>query len=136
MTPTITIFYAGALALVFLGLSLQVVALRRSLKVGIGSGGHESLDCAIRAHGNFSEYVPLALLILLLVELGTALPAWGVHSLGGLLLLGRVMHGFLGLNRGPGYSAGRFWGTALTWLVIAVCGLLLVATAAGRWLTA
>lgn len=136
MTPTITLFYAGALALIFLGLSLQVVRLRRRFQVGIGSGGHEPLDRVVRAHGNFSEYVPLAVVLLVLVELGTALPAWGLHLLGAVLLLARLMHGFFGLNRRSGYSVGRFWGTALTWLVIAASALMLMATGAGRWLSA
>jgi len=134
MSFTITMFYAGLLAVLFLLLALRVVGLRRSLQVGLGSGGHEVLDRAVRAHANFSEYVPLALLMLALVEAGTAVPAWGVHALGLMLLLGRLMHGFLGLNRVGGYSHGRFWGTCLTWLAMAVTALVLIATAAGRWM--
>lgn len=134
MLHTVSMFYAGLLGLLFLALSLRVVRLRRSLKVGLGSGGHEALNRAMRAHGNFAEYVPLALLLMLLTEAGTTLPAWGVHLLGLTLLTGRLMHGFLGVNREPGYSFGRFWGTLLTWLVIAASGLMLVATSLGRWL--
>ncbi|WP_376695044.1 MAPEG family protein [Wenzhouxiangella sp. EGI_FJ10305] len=134
MSFSITIFYAGLLGLVFLGLALQVVRLRRSLQVGLGSGGHESLNLAVRAHANFAEYVPMSLIMLALVEAGTAAPAWVLHLLGLGLLAGRLMHGFVGLNRSAGYTPGRFWGTALTWLVIAIAGLMLVATAVGRWI--
>lgn len=134
MSLTITMFYAGLLGLMFLALAFKVVRLRRSLQVGLGSGGHEDLNRAVRAHANFAEYVPLALLLLALVETGTAAPVWAVHLLGLALLIGRAGHGFVGVNRGSGYSAGRFWGTGLTWLVIAVAALLVIATAVGRWL--
>lgn len=134
MALTITMFYAGLLGLLFLTLAFRVVGLRRSLKVGLGSGGHETLDRAVRVHANFAEYVPLALLLLALVEAGTAMPAWAVHLLGLVLLFGRLIHGFLGLNRNSGYSAGRFWGTCLTWLMMTAAALALIATAVGRWL--
>lgn len=134
MSFSITIFYVGLLGLVFLGLALQVVRLRRSLQVGLGSGGHESLNLAVRAHANFAEYVPMSVVMLALVEAGTAAPAWVLHLLGLGLLAGRLMHGFVGLNRSAGYTPGRFWGTALTWLVIAIAALMLVATAVGRWM--
>ncbi len=134
MPVIITMFYGGLLGLVFLALSLQVVRLRRSLGVGLGSGGHDVLGRAIRAHANFAEYVPLALVLVMLVEAGTAAPAWVVHLLGLALLVGRLLHGLVGVNRRPGVSFGRFWGTALTWLVIAVAALLVVATAVGRWM--
>lgn len=134
MSLTIVPLHAGLLALIFLGLSLRVVYLRRTLRVGLGSGGHESLNRAVRAHANFAEYVPLALVLLLGLEAGTALPAWALHALGLALMLGRVLHGFFGLNRHAGASLGRVWGTALTWVVIGVSALLLVATGIGRWL--
>lgn len=134
MPVIITMFYAGLLGLVFLALSLQVVRLRRSLGVGLGSGGHDALGRAIRAHANFAEYVPLALLLLLLVETGTAAAVWLLHGLGLALLVGRLLHGFVGVNRRAGESIGRFWGTALTWLVISIAAVIVVASAIGRWL--
>lgn len=134
MSLTITMFYAGVLGLMFLALAFRVVRLRRSLQVGLGSGGHEDLVRAIRAHANFAEHVPLAVLLLALVEAGTAAPVWLVHLLGLVLLIARAGHGFVGVNRRSGYSAGRFWGTGLTWLVIAVAALLAIATAVGRWM--
>ncbi|NBB92632.1 MAG: hypothetical protein GVY32_05620 [Gammaproteobacteria bacterium] len=133
MAYTATMFYAGLLGLVLLALSARVVRLRRSLKVGIGSGGHEALDRAMRTQANFAEYVPLALLLLLLVESATAASPWVAHVLGSALLVGRVLHGFAGLNLDSGYSFGRFWGTLLTWLTMAATALMLVAIAVGRW---
>jgi uncharacterized protein len=44
-----------------------MMALRKQFKVLIGDAGHERLLRASRAHGNFAEYVPIALILLLLV---------------------------------------------------------------------
>ncbi len=117
---TITLLYGALLALLLLLLSFNVVRLRRRHRVGIGSGGHQPLELAIRAQANFCEYVPLALLLLGLLELSAALPAWALHLLGASLLLGRILHGLIGLNRDGGTSAGRFVGTLLTWLTLAI----------------
>lgn len=120
MTPSITLFYAGLSALVLVGLSWRVVALRRKHQVGIGTGSVNALERAVRAHANFCEYVPLALLVIGLLELSGA-PAALVHGLGAALVIGRVLHA-VGLNRTAGISQGRFVGTALTWLVLLVGG--------------
>ena len=61
---TVTALYASLLALVFLGLSFNIIRLRRLLRVGVGDGGEKELSKAIRIHGNFSEYMPLALILL------------------------------------------------------------------------
>lgn len=121
MTPTITLLYAGISALILLGLSARVVALRRKHQVGIGTGAINTLERAVRAQANFSEYVPLALLLIALLEL-SGLTAWGVHVLGALLVIARVLHA-LGLNRSAGTSMGRFIGTLLTWLILLVAGI-------------
>ena len=126
MIPRITLLVASLHVALFMWLSLQVVLRRRASRVGIGTGGDAGLARAVRVHGNFAEYVPLALLLLALLEL-CGLPAALAWGFGGALLLGRVLHA-LGLSRGGGYSFGRFWGTALTWLVFLLMAL------AGLWL--
>ena len=136
MPVAITLFYASLLAIVLLVMSWRVVALRRGLRVGLGSGGQKSLELAIRAHANFTEYVPLALIIMLLLEGGTAVPGWLLHVLGTMLVVGRLMHGLFGLNRGEGKSIGRFWGTFLTWLMLLTSAALGLYHVIGGWLTA
>ncbi|MGL5482900.1 MAG: MAPEG family protein, partial [Aeromonas veronii] len=54
----ITLIYAGLLGLLFLGLSFWVVKRRAQFGVMIGQGEAPELLAAIRAHGNFAEYVP------------------------------------------------------------------------------
>lgn len=114
----ITAFYAGLLAFWFVFLSVRVVFTRRSARVGIGTGDDKELARRVRVHGNFAEYVPLALLLMLLLEANTAL-AWLLHAAGAALFVGRVAH-FLGLGRSAGDSWGRVIGTALTWAALLV----------------
>ncbi len=134
MSALITGFYAGLLTVILLGLSIRVVMLRRRHHVGIGTGGHSSLELAVRAQANFCEYVPIALLLLLTLELTGSVAAPVLHVLGIMLVVGRVLHGFLGLNRSPGTSTGRFVGTLLTWLMMAGAALFVIGLAAGYWL--
>ena len=78
----------------------------------------------IRVHANFVEYVPLALLLLLVLELNSA-SALVLNVLGGSLVAGRVLHAY-GLSTSTGTSPGRFVGTILTWLVILISSALLL----------
>jgi uncharacterized membrane protein YecN with MAPEG domain len=80
---------------------------------------------AVRVHANFIEYVPLALLLMLLGELND-LPRVVLHGAGILLLASRVLHA-IGLGRSPGRSFGRFYGTAGTWFVVLGLSLALIA---------
>ena len=108
----ITSLYAGLLGLLLLALSLWVIGFRWARKVGIGHDGSREMQRAIRVHGNFTEYVPLAVILMALNELGGESPLL-IHTMGGLLLIGRLLHA-LGLARNSGVSAGRFLGTTVT----------------------
>jgi uncharacterized membrane protein YecN with MAPEG domain len=81
----------------------------------------------MRVQANFVEYVPLALLLLALLEMGGLAKTW-VWVFGSVLLVGRVLHA-IGLSGSPGTSTGRFYGTLLTWIdlvALAVAGIVLV----------
>jgi uncharacterized membrane protein YecN with MAPEG domain len=120
----ITGLYAALLALLVIGLSVRVMLLRRRTSVGLGDGGNRSVACAVRAHGNATEYVPVALILLLVLELNQTLPVL-LHGFGIALLVARVVHA-LGLSKTPGISAGRAVGAGLTLLVILVMALMLL----------
>lgn len=122
MPAPITALYAALISLLFLACALQVVRQRRRSKVGIGDGGDPQLGCAIRVHGNLSEYAPIALLLMLLYELNGGVP-WVLHLLGGGFVLVRLAHA-AGLGSSSGASKGRMIGTAGTWAVIVVLALL------------
>jgi len=118
----ITPLYAGLLALWFLALSARVVQKRNT--ISLGDGGDPEMLRRIRGHGNFAEYVPLILLMIGFLEV-SHFPAWLLHTLGATLLVSRLLHGYA-LSFSPKFGFGRFWGTVLTFGLLAVCGLLCI----------
>lgn len=122
MLLTITPLYAGALAILYLALSYRVVQ-QRGHGVSLGDGGDQELLRRIRGHGNFAEYVPFILLMLAMLEFGGVTPSWLLHLLGATLLVARLLHG-IALSYTQKWKFGRFWGTALTFLLLLVTGLL------------
>ncbi|WP_299592341.1 MAPEG family protein [uncultured Microbulbifer sp.] len=128
MSIEITALYAGLCALLVIALAFKVVAFRRGKKVGIGTGGDKEGAVAVRAHANAVEYIPLALILMLIAEINGLSHLW-LHCLGGVLLLGRLLHA-IGLVAGKGgYHPGRFIGTSLTWLVILILAVIDIAAA-------
>ena len=83
--------YAGILALLIVWLSLNVIKIRRAKKVILGDGGETDLKYAIRAQGNATEYIPISLLLLVLLEL-SGVNLWLVHLGGIAIVLGRLLH--------------------------------------------
>jgi uncharacterized membrane protein YecN with MAPEG domain len=81
----------------------------------MGTGDSEALHLAIRVHANNAEFVPLAIVMLLLAELCGGSSLW-LHVAGGVLFTARLAHAF-GLPR-PAPNVFRFFGTAATWAVI------------------
>ncbi len=120
---SITLIYAGLMALLFLLLSWRVVQMRGH-GISFGDGGNAILLRRIRAHGNFAEYVPFILVMFGFLEL-SHLSAWLLHALGVTLLIARGLHAYA-LSYREQFKFGRFWGTALTFLLLLVCGLLCV----------
>ena len=116
MHAPISALWAGLLGILMLGLAGRVVNARNSEKILFGDGGNVILQQHIRVHGNFIEYVPLGLVLLLILELNGASPLL-LNALGGSLLAARLLHAF-GLSRATGTSVGRFVGTVATWLVL------------------
>ena len=122
----ITTIFTGLLALMLVGVSIRVTVLRAKKKIDFFDGGDPELGRAIRVQGNFVEYVPMALILLGLIEwMGTK--PWIVYTLGIALVVARIVHAW-GL-----YSAvfkARVVGTSLSWLVLAVGGLLALSVVA------
>lgn len=124
----VTGIYAALGALLLLVLAVRISLVRRSARVALGDGGNHDLVRRIRAHANAAEYLPVALLLLLLLDLGQTPPLW-LHVFGVLLIVGRVLHA-IGLSRTAGESFGRLVGIALTWGVMLVMAVLLLWKAA------
>lgn len=116
MPPVVTALYAALNALLNVALAYRVTRLRHTHKTSIGEGDAAPLLVGIRAHGNNAEFVPLAIVMLLVTELCGGAAMW-LHIFGGTLLLARVLHP-IGLPlKAP--NPFRFLGVGLTFLVIA-----------------
>ena len=114
--PTITLIFAAALGLLNIWLGLRVSRGRMTHKVLIGHGDVPALEARMRAHANFNEYVPIALILMLLIELNVGPSRW-LWGLGALLVVARIVHP-LGMDR-PMPNRLRPAGALLTWLVMA-----------------
>lgn len=120
-----TAVFASILALMFIKLSFNVIGFRRKNKVSLGAGGVDELQRAIRAHGNFAEYVPLGLFLIGALELNGA--PWGlVAVLGALLVAGRYFHA-KGINEPPPNFTQRVRGMKLTFAALALSAIVNVA---------
>lgn len=123
----VTALYAGLLGLYFIWLATRVIKARRLYRVALGTD-HPLVQRAARAHGNFAEYVPFALLLLALCE-ANGLPAWALHALGVTLLVGRVLHA-TGIAREPEDFRWRVAGMSLTFATMGVAAAALLGLAA------
>ena len=119
--------YTAVFGLMFIYLSICVIKQRRSAKVSIGDGDNPALRKAIAVHNNFSQYVPLALLLIAFVELNHA-PATITHGLCACLLVGRVAHAY-GLAQAVQIMKLRQIGVLLTFGVIIIAAFYLLGNA-------
>ncbi len=133
----VTACTAAILALLYIALSARVVMGRAKSKISLGDDAATSasygdgsatppLLTAIRGHGNFAEYVPLALILLAIVEASGA-AYFLCLILAAMLLIGRILHPF-GLAR-PAPNAARAAGVMLTWAMILVSSLIILVKA-------
>lgn len=126
-----TALWAALLAPLFLLLSMRVVPLRHAARASIGSGGDARLERAIRAQGNFAEYVPFILVLLALAESGGA-PGWAVHLAGALLLAGRCVHAW-GISRVEEDIRFRGAGMVATFVTLVLAATLALVAGLGGW---
>jgi len=115
---TVTPFYAGLLALLLVGLSLNVIRARFSARVSVGDGGDKTVVKAMRIQANCAEYAPMGVVLLALAEFQGA-PGWALHLLGSTLLLGRLLHAW-GFGHTPQIVPLRQLGMVLTFTMLSV----------------
>ncbi len=122
----VTPLYAGILTLVFVVLSFRVIRGRYAARAALGDGGDRRLLRRQRVHANFAEYVPLALILMALIELQRGL-GWTLHAIGLALLIGRLAHAY-GVSQEPETMRFRQIGMILTFAA------LVTGAAANLWL--
>ncbi|MFN9090182.1 MAG: MAPEG family protein, partial [Alphaproteobacteria bacterium] len=73
------------------------------------------------AHANFAEFVPVAVLLLILAEWGGAWP-WLLHALGAILVTARLSHG-MGMVQDPEDYRFRVFGMMGTFSVMGIAAV-------------
>lgn len=98
MSLIVTSLTAFVLTVLYLLLSFRIIDLRRrGIAPSLGTGSDERVIRAVRAHANLTEYAPLFLILLLLLELQSASPLI-ITSSAILFIIGRLCHAY-GLSR-------------------------------------
>jgi uncharacterized protein len=124
MPVLITSLYAGLLAIVCIALSAPVGLMRGKKNIALGDHGDAEMTVAIRRHANFTEYVPLALVLMALVELNGG-PKTLLYILGAVLVVARIVHPF-GLDTTNLNKWQRIAGTAATLIVTGAAAVTLL----------
>lgn len=116
----ITSLYAGLLGLIYLVLTFFTIKGRFKHQVSLGHGDNKDMEKRIRMHANFAEYVPIAILLIFLSEMGN-MSSMLIHAMGIVLIVGRTLHavGLYGLLKGN----SRPIGMVMTVAVIAVASI-------------
>ena len=89
----ITSLYAALLGFMFIYLSALVIKGRAQAQVALGIGSSRSLEQRVRAHANFSEYVPFFIMLLYMLE-NQGIHVFIIHLFGCVFLVGRAFHAY------------------------------------------
>jgi uncharacterized protein len=116
----ITLLYAGVLGL------LAVLLANLVLYVRLRPNEQPAwrADATMRVQGNFVENVPLALILLYLLE-SAAISTAALHAMGLSLVTFRLLHAW-GLARYPGANYPRLIGAQGTFLLLSVMSIAAV----------
>ena len=97
----ISTLFIGTFAVLQIPLTVMVGYRRARTGIQFFDGGDQTLLRRMRAHGNYTETVPIVLLAMAAAEL-TGAPAWLLWAGGASLLVGRVMHAAILVLKGWG----------------------------------
>jgi uncharacterized protein len=124
MSLVTTTTYALALLPIWFALWIGVTSTRSALNQSIGDAGKPELLQKIRRHGNFIEFVPFVLVLMVLAELQGAGSLW-LHAAGVLLVIGRIAHPF-GLKIDNAGHPLRYVGNSTNLLAAAILAVALI----------
>jgi uncharacterized membrane protein YecN with MAPEG domain len=130
MSLPITALYAGILMIFALVLSFYAGSFRGKSGISVLFGEPANMELAerIRIHQNFLEYVPLAVILMGIIEINGGNTTF-LHVFGVVLIIARIAHA-IGLKHDNMAHPGRVigaGGTALISVVAAVYAIWMVA---------
>jgi uncharacterized protein len=117
MALQVTTFTAAVLGLLLFVLSYAVVKVRQRASIAMGDGGNPALVEKMRAQANLTEYAPMLLILMGLIEYQTGYSVI-LGVIGVALITGRIAHA-IGMAK-PAPNAYRVAGTATTWILLVV----------------
>lgn len=129
MSLTVTTTYALPLIPIWFALWIGVTSSRSAVNASIGDAGSPELLLKIRRHGNFIEWVPLVLILMILAEAQGAGRLW-LHAAGALLLIGRIAHPF-GLKIDNAGHPLRYVGNGTNIFAVAILAIALIRIVTG-----
>ncbi len=127
MPISITPIYAVLLTVIYIILFMRVVVERRANRFAYGDNNSPRVHAKIRASANWSEHVPITLILFLLVEVQGA-PAVLLHGFGMSLVIARGLHGY-SMSFAPKTIRLRVWGMSIHFLIM----VALLITLAANW---
>lgn len=126
MLLPITGLYGAILMIFAIALSAKAGSFRGKAKISILFGDPANMELAqrVRVHQNFLEYVPMAIIVMGILELNGG-SATFLHVFGIVLVLARIAHA-IGLRHDNMGHPGRVIGTAGTVLFSAAAAIYLL----------
>jgi len=129
MSLTVTTTYALPLIAIWFALWIGVTSSRSTANASLGDAGSPELLLKIRRHGNFIEWVPFVLVLMILAEAQGAGAPW-LHAAGALLLIGRDAHP-CGLKIDTAGHPLRYVGNGTNILAVVILAIALIRIVTG-----
>ena len=112
----ITLLYASLVTILAIFLAIRVGINRGKTNTLLGEGDSSELLQSIRSHGNLLENAPLALFLLLLIEM-QGVADWKLHLIGSSFFLFRILHAY-GLSISRESTPYRVVGALGSWVLM------------------
>ena len=121
----VTALFSSIFFFLYYYLAKNIIKIRRKHKIPIGFAKNKELEQAIAAHSNFSQYVPLGLIMMACMELNKI--HFSLIFLAGICFTyGRIVHAKSFLKKTMDYKQ-RFYGMRFTfWTMIPMAILNIV----------
>ena len=112
----ITLLYTSLITIFAIFLALRNGVIRGKTKTMLGDGGSSELLQSMRAHGNLMEHAPIALILLLLLEMQGVVD-WKLHLIGSTFFLCRILHAY-GISISRESTPYRVVGALGSWVIM------------------
>ncbi len=112
----ITLLYTSLITIFAIFLALRNGVIRGKTKTMLGDGGSSELLQSMRAHGNLMEHAPIALILLLLLEMQGVVD-WKLHLIGSTFFLCRILHAY-GISISRESTPYRVVGALGSWVLM------------------